>query len=295
VSELLAALAAAQAEMSNAPYNQTNPAYKSKYADLASIRDATVPHLAKHGLSIHQVMSTNGQGLVLITRLGHASGQWIVSEYPIPSSDRPHVMGSAITYARRYSWAAICGVAAEEDEDGNAAQEGAKNGTPANPFFPKRKSSAQAKRDGDWATLEQALKDCQSAREVERLREEWVRDVYPSWKDDWRDSATEAFDKRLADFSQPGSLKQTLKDSIEYQEPVTAAERFLQGAADEQDAKFHECWEWLENAATLTELVMRADNAGFREGLKMLTKDQVSQLRALKAARMEKLGETPGK
>ena len=85
----------------------------------------------------------------------------------------------------------------------------------------------------------------------------------------------------MAEFSQPGALKETLKDSIE--------------ATDEQNAKFHECWEWLENSSTLTELVMRSDNAGFKESLKALTKDQVSQLRALKAARMEALSEAQGK
>ena len=141
VNELMAALAAAQAEMSNAPFNQTNPHFKSKYADLASIRDATIPHLAKHGLSIHQVTKMNGQGMLLVTRLAHASGQWIVSEYPLPFSDKPHIMGSAITYARRYSWAAITGIAAEEDEDGNAAQDSAKNGTPASPFFPSARAA----------------------------------------------------------------------------------------------------------------------------------------------------------
>jgi hypothetical protein len=281
INELATALAAAQGAMENASFDAENPAFKgSKYATLAAIRNATIPQLSKHGLSISQIMEMNGQGMLLVTRLLHTSGQWMESHYPLPVSDRPHVMGSAITYAKRYSWAAIAGVATEDD-DGNAAQDAPKNGTPANPFFPKRKSSAQAKRDGDWPALEQALADAQSAREVERLREEWVRDVYPTWKDDWRDAANEKFNERLAEFSQPGSLKETLKDSIE--------------ATGEQDAKFHECWEWLENASTLTELVMRADNAGFREGLKTLTKDQVAQLRALKTARMEALSEAQGK
>ena len=286
INELAAALAAAQGEMQNAAMSAENPHFKSRYADLAAIRNATIPALSKNGLSILQAMSTNSTEMVLTTRLMHSSGQWIESAYPIIFNERPHVMGSAITYAKRYSWSAITGIAAEVDDDGNEAQDAAKNGTRANPFFPdrKRKSSAQAKRDGDWQTLEKALTDAQSAREVERLREEWVRDWYPAWKDDWRDSATEAFDKRLAEFSQPGSLKDTLKDSI-----ATSI------ATDEQDVKFHECWEWLENASTLTELVMRADNAGFRESIKALTKDQVSQLRVLKAARMEALSEAQAK
>ena len=154
------------------------------------------------------------------------------------------------------------------DDDGNEAQDAAKNGN-ALPSLPKRKSSAAAKRDGDWPRFEQALADTQSASEVARLRNEYVREIYPTWNRDWQDTADQEFNKRLAEFSQPGSLKQTLQDSLE-RHPLHD-----EAATDEQTAKFHECWEWLEDSTTLTELVMRADNAGFREGLKGLTKDQV--------------------
>jgi hypothetical protein len=274
INELVAALAKAQGEMDNAPMLSENPHFRSKYADLASIRNATVPHLAKNGLALFQSISAvNGSGLLLVTRLAHSSGQWVESAYPIPLDSKPHIMGSAITYARRYSWAAICGIAAEEDDDANAAQEGAKS----KPALPARKSSAAAKRDGDWPRFEQALRDCQSAREVEKLRAEYMTNLFPAWNADWRDAATEALNKRQADFSQPGALKQTLQDSVE--------------ATDEQTAKFEECEEWLEGAKTLNELITRADNPGFRESLKSLTKDQVSQLRAYRNARMEKLGE----
>jgi hypothetical protein len=278
INELVGALAKAQSEMDNAPMLSENPHFRSKYADLASIRNATIPHLAKNGLAIFQVVSAvNGNGsMLLATRLAHSSGQWVESFYPLPYSDKPHIMGSAITYARRYSWAAICGIAAEEDEDGNAAQEGAKNGAKSLPALPARKSSAAAKRDGDWPRLEQALLDCQSARELERLHNEYQRDVYPAWNVDWRATADQEFAKRLAEFSQPGALKQTLQDSIE--------------ATDEQTAKFQECWEWLAGATTLNEIISRADNPGYREGLKTLTKEQVAQLRALFKARREELG-----
>jgi hypothetical protein len=235
-----------------------------------------MPALTKHGLSLFQMTRLNGEGMLLVTRLAHSSGQWLEATYPLPVVDRPHIMGSALTYARRYSWAALVGIAAEEDEDGNAAQEGAKNGKSL-PALPARKSSAAAKRDGDWPRFEAALRDCQSAREVEKLRVEYMTNLFPAWNSDWRDAATEAFNKRQADFSQPGALKQTLQDSVE--------------ATDEQSAKFEECEEWLEGAKTLNELITRADNPGFRESLKSLTKDQVSQLRAYRNARMEKLGE----
>jgi hypothetical protein len=279
INELAAALAVAQGEMSNAAFNADNPAFKgTRYANLAAIRDATIPHLSKHGLALLQTTDVNTTEMLLTTRLLHSSGQWVESIYPIPVSDRPHVMGSALTYAKRYSWAAICGVASDrDDDDGNAAQDAAKNGAKSLPALPARKSSAAAKRDGDWPRFEAALRDCQSAREVEKLRAEYMTTLFPAWNADWRDAATEAFNKRQADFSQPGALKQTLEDSIE--------------ATDEQTAKFEECEEWLEGAKTLNELITRADNPGFRESLKSLTKDQVSQLRAYRNARMEKLGE----
>ena len=100
VNELAAALAAAQGEMQNAAMSAENPHFKSRYADLAAIRNATIPALSKNGLSILQAMSTNSTEMLLTTRLMHSSGQWIESAYPIIFNERPHVMGSAITYAK---------------------------------------------------------------------------------------------------------------------------------------------------------------------------------------------------
>src|SRR6185295_9884387 len=99
INELVGALAKAQGEMDNAPMLSENPHFRSKYADLASIRNATVPHLAKNGLALFQSISAvNGSGLLLVTRLAHSSGQWVESAYPIPLDSKPHIMGSAITY-----------------------------------------------------------------------------------------------------------------------------------------------------------------------------------------------------
>lgn len=131
IEALAKALAAAQKELKNATLNKTNPHFKSKYADLAGIRDATAPILAKHGLSISQFTTMLDGGLVLSTRLLHESGQWMEGEYPLPLVlEKPQAMGSALTYARRYCWSAVCGIAAEEDDDGLAAQS---NGAKAAP------------------------------------------------------------------------------------------------------------------------------------------------------------------
>lgn len=123
INELAAALAKAQGEMENAKKDADNSFFKSKYADLASVVDAAKPALAKHGLAViqsTQVFPDNDK-TVLITQLCHSSGQWIRSWYPInPVKNDPQGMGSAHTYARRYSYSAIVGIAAEDD-DGNEA------------------------------------------------------------------------------------------------------------------------------------------------------------------------------
>jgi len=130
INELVGALAKAQSEMENAPLDAQNPHFRSKYATLAAIRNATMPTLTKNGLVVFQTIDTADGGLCLVTRLAHTSGQWARSVYPLPTTSKPHEMGSALTYARRYSWAAITGIAAEEDDDGNAGQDAAKNGAP---------------------------------------------------------------------------------------------------------------------------------------------------------------------
>ena len=121
VNEIAAALAKAQAVMKNAALNKVNPHFKSKYADLAEIRDAVIPALTANGIAVVQTLSgsANDHPYVL-TRLQHASGQWFESACPILGASDMQKMGSAITYARRYSLSAICGIAADEDDDANA-------------------------------------------------------------------------------------------------------------------------------------------------------------------------------
>lgn len=127
-TKLAAALAKAQGEMKNATLNKINPHFKSKFADLAAVRDATIPALAKNGLSIVQFTKMGDGNLSLITRLMHESGESIDGEYPLPGAGTaPQAMGSALTYAKRYCWSAMCGIAADEDDDANAAQDDAKD------------------------------------------------------------------------------------------------------------------------------------------------------------------------
>jgi ERF superfamily protein len=136
VNEIAAALAKAQAGMKNAALNKVNPHFRSKYADLAGIRDTVTKPLADNGIAVVQTVDPSGEnGVYLRTRLLHTSGQWIEGACPILNVTDMQKMGSAITYARRYSLSAICGIAADEDDDGNEAAKS--NGQAARPEPPK--------------------------------------------------------------------------------------------------------------------------------------------------------------
>lgn len=130
IGEIAKALAAAQGEMKNAPMDKINPHFESKFASLAAIRDAVIPALSKHGIAAVQMTEYEGNRLILRTMLVHSSGQFLGCTYPLPI-DKPQVMGSAITYAKRYCLAAMCGISADDDDDANAANAGHKPNKPS--------------------------------------------------------------------------------------------------------------------------------------------------------------------
>lgn len=125
INELFAALAKAQLSMEVAKTDASNPFFKSKYADLASIVKASRKHLASNGLSIIQRILPNGDGnMYLYTRLCHASGQWMESKMRIdPPKKDIQGIGSYITYLKRYNYAAITGVVSDDDDDGESAMD----------------------------------------------------------------------------------------------------------------------------------------------------------------------------
>lgn len=124
LKQLFAALAKAQGEMQIASKKSENPYFKNKYADLPEMVKASRECLSKNGLSVIQQTQTNNDGQsVLHTILGHASGEWISSQMRIlpPKSD-VQTLGSYISYLKRYSYAALVGVvASDEDDDGEVA------------------------------------------------------------------------------------------------------------------------------------------------------------------------------
>lgn len=128
IAELAKALAVAQGEIQNAKKDSENPFFKSRYADLAAVRESIQGPFAKNGLAVVQLPSTmftqDGSIVSVETILMHASGEWVSGEQSVllPQAD-PQKIGSATTYLRRYGLSAIAGVASEMDDDGNAASQ----------------------------------------------------------------------------------------------------------------------------------------------------------------------------
>lgn len=122
---IYAALAAAQAAMGPALKSAINPAFKSKYADLASVMDACLPALTANGICVMQPTGEDEQGRYVKTILAHVSGESVECRVPlIVAKNDMQGYGSAVTYARRYGLMSMAGIA-PEDDDGNAAAKAA--------------------------------------------------------------------------------------------------------------------------------------------------------------------------
>lgn len=170
IVDLAAALALAQAEVSHAKKDTANDFFKSSYADLAAVTDACRAALAKNGLAVvHAPASTDGLTVTVDCRLVHKSGQWMQTSLTLkPGKSDPQGIGSAITYARRYTLAAMVGVATEDD-DGNAASRGSTpaqretppraNGRPSGPAPSNGSSNGHAANGSGRDALLKAVKD----------------------------------------------------------------------------------------------------------------------------------------
>ena len=128
---LCSALVKAQAEIGVAIKDATNPHFRSKYADLASVVAAIKPAAAKHGIGYVQTFRESQNGVTVETIIVHESGETMpTGPLFVPASKQDaQGYGSAITYARRYSLQTAFGVPSDDD-DGNAAAASAPKHSP---------------------------------------------------------------------------------------------------------------------------------------------------------------------
>jgi hypothetical protein len=122
MKNIASALVKAQKAFGPALKTSTNPHFKSRYADLAACVEAVIDALNDNGIALIQQNHPNPDGVVVETVFIHESGEILnCGQIYVPASKHdPQGYGSALTYARRYSLMAACGIA-PEDDDGNAA------------------------------------------------------------------------------------------------------------------------------------------------------------------------------
>jgi len=122
MKNIASALVRAQRGFAPALKTSTNPHFRSKYVDLAGCIEAVVDALNAAGIALIQRTSEDSTGVTVETVFVHESGETLeCGKLHVPAAKQdPQGYGSALTYARRYSLMAACGIA-PEDDDGNAA------------------------------------------------------------------------------------------------------------------------------------------------------------------------------
>lgn len=231
IKNLSEALVTAQAEMPVVEFNKTNPFLKNKYADLGAVIKTAQPILAKNGLAVSQLCTTEGDQVGVETMLMHKSGEWISSSMSISLGEErgkstAQVAGSIVTYIRRYALAAMLGMYADEDGDGNGEGTG-NNGH-------KAQTKTAPDHEGKW--IDEAIEK----------------------------ATPKAMDNKQFDFQtrpyDPETLKAALAKKVEKIGTYSASDKqrnFLGSLLNEfyqDDTKRHEASEWLLGNASTKEI-----------------------------------------
>lgn len=145
MQKIATAFIKAKTEFSPALKDKTNPAFRSKYADLGACLEAVNEALLNNGIALVQRTFDDSTGVTVETVFLHESGEMMESgKLHVPASKQdPQGYGSALTYARRYSLMTACGIA-PEDDDANAATD-AKRKQDAKPPAPALDMSPKAR------------------------------------------------------------------------------------------------------------------------------------------------------
>lgn len=128
IAKIAEALAKAQGEIVQPEKNKVvevkdrdgKKLYDFEYADYNAIVESVRIPLSKHAICFTHLIEEDRNGLVLVTRLIHSSGEYLESIYPLPRTQNPKDLGGAITYGKRYVLSAITGCVADDDDDGSA-------------------------------------------------------------------------------------------------------------------------------------------------------------------------------
>lgn len=184
--DVWSALCAAQAEF--CAIGKTAKGARSKYAPLDEVLDALRPALTKNGLTSTALTFVDGEMMFVRRILTHAASETHMEcVYPVaPVSRAPQDIGSALTYARRYSLLAICDVhPTDEDDDGERAGKAPPAAT---------KSAHALRKEQVWPPIIKALHLVETKAEFEAW-EDAHADTINSFPQSWRDELNEEIEK----------------------------------------------------------------------------------------------------
>ena len=198
IGQLAAALSAAQGKFTNPERNRdvevqmkSGGKYTFAYLTFDAGIEMARPCLTENGLAFTQFSENSAEGILVTTKLMHASGEWIESElgWGLGGGEGIQQLGGTLTYLKRYSLFSMLGIAADMDDDGNAATGNQAKFTPrtqgapaqrpaAEPAKPKpspeelRKQAVARIRESnsldDLATVEQRLRDSKTINAVDK-------------------------------------------------------------------------------------------------------------------------------
>ena len=170
MKNLATALVKAQKAFGPALKTSTNPHFRSRYADLSACVEAVIDALNDNGIYLLQKNYDCADGIMVETVFVHESGEMLecgIVHFPATKKD-PQGYASALTYGRRYSLMAACGIA-PEDDDGNAASKPAPRHTPTKPV----QEMVQEDRKEKLLTSAQFIAASIEAGEMNEALTEW--------------------------------------------------------------------------------------------------------------------------
>lgn len=183
MKNIAAAFVKAKRAFGPALKDKTNPHFRSKYADLGACIDAVEDALLANGIAFIQETSEDATGVTVETVFLHETGETLrCGKLHVPASKQdPQGYGSALTYARRYSLTAACGIA-PEDDDGNAASKPQKRLQAVNPTQEVANEyliDAPADRVAELDELALHLIDChRDGQDMEAIRIWYAADTF---------------------------------------------------------------------------------------------------------------------
>lgn len=121
IAALDAALVKARGKYGDLTKDADNPYFSSKYLSLDKLLSSVAPALGSQGLSVSSSYQATPAGFVVTTTLSHVGGGYRTSTFPVLDVTKSQAVGSSGTYAMRYNLTQLLCVAAETDDDGNAA------------------------------------------------------------------------------------------------------------------------------------------------------------------------------